>query len=289
MRQERPSTKQLPIVKISSATLLNTLVIQKLKHSHVNVLSIINNNLLAGYKKSRDFYTCCVKKNNFILNSKINTSYSIRDISWTPSGEILFIDEDSNNVILHNQSNLNTQEIRFTDPSNLNLSSDNVLYLTDWKRGVYESTNNGKTWCHLFKPEGNAKCWQVIKVETESGEAEYWTQIKLDENHYLRAYKLMKDDNGNQQVTWHAINLKISRKTRINLYNSCLAFDGYNSVLVSEWENSAVHVFSTKGDYQLQLLSYPDLHEPTRIVVNKDDRLLYVGQQKGEVKLFALA
>ena len=190
---------------------------------------------------------------------------------------------------MENQSNLKIHEIRLTDPSNLTLSSDNILHLTDWKRGVYESTNNGKEWCHLFKLEGNAKCWQVIKVETESGEAEYWTQIKLDENHYLRIYKLVSDNNGNKQFTWRNIKLNTSCNTKINLYYSSLAFDGYNSVLVSECENSAVHVFSTKGDYQLQLLSYPDVHKPTRIVVNKDDRLLYVGQQKGEVKVFALA
>ena len=272
---------------MSSAELLNTLVIQRLKHCHVNALSVINNNLLAGNKMSREFYTYYVRNNNFTLNSAINTSYSIQDISWTPSGEILFIDEDSNSVIVHSQSNLNTQEILLKEPSNLTLATDNVLYLTDWKRGAYESINNGKEWHHLFKPKGNVKCWQVIKVETESG-AEYWAQIELNESHCLRAYKLV-NDNGNQKVMERDINLKISHNTKINLYNSCLAFDGYNSVLVSERKNSAVHVFSIEGNYQLKLLSYPDVHEPTRIVVNKDDRLLYVGQQKGEVKLFALA
>ena len=128
----------------------------------------------------------------------------------------------------------------------------------------------------------------MIKVDTESG-AEYWAQVKLGEKHYLRAYKLVNDNNGNKQFTWRNIKLNTSRNTKINLYYSCLAFDRYNSVLVSEWENSAVHVLSAKGDYQLQLLSYPDVHKPTKIVVNKDDRFLYVGQQKGEVKLFSLA
>ena len=111
----------------------------------------------------------------------------------------------------------------------------------------------------------------------------------LDENHYLRAYQLTYDNSGNKQVTWRNIDINTSRNTRINLFNSCLAFDDYDSVLLSDFNNNAVHVFSSKGHYQQQLLSYPAILKPSRIVINKEYRVLYVGQQRGEVKMFKLA
>ena len=123
-----------------------------MKHCQFNVLSIMNNSLLAGYRnsyflyqKSNTIYTYCVRNNNFTLAKTINTSYNIRDVIWTPSGEIVIVNENSHSVItMKTRSNLKIHEIQLTDPSNLTLSSDNVLLLTDWKHGVYESTNNGK-------------------------------------------------------------------------------------------------------------------------------------------------
>ena len=124
------------------------------------------------------FYIYHTDNTNFTHTSTINTSHYIRDISWTPSGDILFVDHDNHEVIVKSQLNFEIKKTAMTDPCNLTLCADNTIYLSDWKNGVYQSTNNDISWSHLFETADKSKYWQVIKVETDYG-VDYWTQEKF--------------------------------------------------------------------------------------------------------------
>ena len=66
-------------------------------------------------------------------------------------------------------------------------------------------------------------------------------------------------------------------------------FDENMNIFLYDTSIYAVHVFLVNSQYLCQLLSLFDIkNEPNRIAINKERRLLYVGQQTGLVQMYKL-
>jgi hypothetical protein len=57
-------------------------------------------------------------------------------------------------VTVHEQVTL-LQQTKMDDAFNLSVSADNVIYVACGTRGVYQSTDDGVTWSHVFTCSDN--------------------------------------------------------------------------------------------------------------------------------------
>jgi hypothetical protein len=111
----------------------------------------------------------------------------------------------------------------------------------------------------------------------------------------LREYQLSNNAGTNSpsrvsHVTWRDISTSPSPGVDLDLHYAHLAYDGAGNVFLSDFNSSTVHVFSTSGHHERQLLSVRDgLDGPRSLAVDRSQKLLCVGQRKGEVKVFTLS
>ena len=211
------------------------------------------------------------------------------DATWAPRGNIVFTTLYSNKVVVMSESGkVITTHTQMTDPRYLSVSSDDIIYLADYRTGVYQSTDDGVSWSLVFKSTDGWHCRQVIKVTTDHSD-DFWTLEQSDnKNWHLRVYSVDRrrsDDN----VTWKDINDPTTDSKHIDLSNSRLSYDGNMNIFLIDYDNKAVHVLSLNGQYHCQLLSSHHFkNEPCRLAVDKERQLLYVGQDKSVVGVFKL-
>ena len=222
----------------------------------------------------------------------INKNDLLWDATWTPRGKIVYTTcniHGSNKVVVISESGkVITTHTQMTRPQYLSVSSDDIIYLADYKTGVYQSTDGGVSWSLVFKSTDGWHCYQVIKVTTDHSD-DFWTLEQSDnKSRHLRVFSVdRRRSDGN--VTWRDINIPTTNGKHINLSYSSLSYDGNINIFLSDLHNKAVHVLSVNGQYHCQLLS--SLHfkdKPRRLAVDKKRQLLYVGQAKGVVAVFEL-
>ena len=182
-----------------------------------------------------------------------------------------------------------TTHTQMTSPGRLSVSSDDIIYLADSETGVYQSTDDGVSWSLVFESTDGWYCRQVIKVTTDHSD-DFWTLERSYNyiNYHLRVYSVdRRRSDGN--VTWRDINVPTTDGKLIDLSGSSLSYDGNMNIFLSDLYNKAVHMFSVNGQYHCQLLSSHHFEsEPYRLAVDKERHLLYVGQERGVVKVFKL-
>ena len=220
-----------------------------------------------------------------------NNNDKLYDATWTPRGNIVYTTLYSNKVVVMSESGkVITTHKKMTSPRYLSVSSDNIIYLAEYCKGVYQSTNDGVSWSLVFKPTDGWHCLQVIKVTTDHSD-DFWTleyNSNGDNNYYLRVHSVdRRRSDGN--VTWRDINVTTIDGKHIDLSISRLSYDGNMNIFLSDYYNKAVHVLSVNGQYHCQLLSYHHLKNgPFRLAVDKERQLLYVGLEEGVVEVFEL-
>ncbi len=106
----------------------------------------------------------------------------------------------------------------------------------------------------------------------------------------LREYRVDDDFHPTSRLRWTDINTSPSPGVFIDMHYGRMAYDGDCNVFLADFNNSTVHLFnSLTGEHQRQLLSLRDgLDGPRSLSVDKGQRLLCVGQRKGEIKVFML-
>ena len=211
------------------------------------------------------------------------------DATWTPRGNIVYTTYRSNKVVVMSESGkVITTHTQMTDPRYISVSCDDIIYLADYKTGVYQSTDDGVSWSLVFKSTDGWHCEQVIKVTTDLSD-DFWTLEKSNNNKYhLRVYSVDRR-RSDGYVTWRGINVRTTDGKHINLSDSRLSYDGNMNIFLSDYHNKAVHVLLVNGQYHCQLLSSHHIkNEPFRLAVDKERQLLYVGQKFGVVGVFKL-
>ena len=278
---------------MTSSQLLTNFTVKKLKGFGVTILSAFNDKLLVScggvFGLSQLFIYSREGRHRSTITT--NDNDELFDAMWTPRGNIVYTTLDSNKVVVISESGkVITTYTRMTEPRDLSVSSDNIIYLADSETGgVYQSTDDGVSWSLVFKSTDGWRCIQVIKVTTDHSD-DFWTlEYNRDSNNYhLRVYSVdRRRSDGN--VTWRDINVTTTDGKHIDVSCSSLSYDGNMNIFLSDFNNKAVHVLSVNGQYHCQLLS--SLHienEPWRLAVDEERQLLYVGQWDGVVGVFKL-
>jgi hypothetical protein len=98
----------------------------------------------------------------------------VHDAVWTPRGNIVYTEHNRGKVVTLSQSGDVIQLNNVSHASNLSVSTDGVIYLTSlsmhyytWLSSIYQSTDDGLTWSHMFDVSGDFWCYHVIKVSTD--------------------------------------------------------------------------------------------------------------------------
>jgi hypothetical protein len=73
------------------------------------------------------------------------------------------------------------QHINISRPIHFSVSTDGVILIhTD--TSVYQSTDDGLTWSHMFNVSDGWEFYQVIKVSTDSNTEVLWTVVWEEED-----------------------------------------------------------------------------------------------------------
>jgi hypothetical protein len=167
------------------------------------------------------------------------------------------------------------------------VSTDDVIYLIDNQKDLYQTTDEGLTWSHVFNVSVGWRCDQVIKVSTDSNADVLWTLIWLDRTSFLRVYTVdNRQADGDHVISQRDVALPTH--VRMDLSDK-LVYDGHTSIFATDSANVAVHVWSVSGQYDRTLLSREQLVSYSDCIAVDVQRLvMYVGHDQGRVDVFEL-
>ena len=89
-------------------------------------------------------------------------------------------------------------------------------------------------------------------------------------------------------VPFRDITVTTTNDRQVDMFMGKLAYDGHTNIFLSEYRNKAVHVLSSSGEYERQLLSSDHIDKPYGLAVDRERHLLYVGQPFGKVGVFTM-
>ena len=218
--------------------------------------------------------------------STITTNDYPFDATWTPRGSIVYTTY-SKVVVGSKTGKVIAVHSQMTNPRYLS-SWEDIIYLTDVRKGVFRSTDDGVSWNLVFIPHG--LCKQAIKVTSDSDyQDDFWALVFIGHKYRLGVY-CVDMRNSLDKVTWREINVTNTDSEHIQLHSTKLSFGGYNNIFLTDFGNKVVHVFSVTGQYHGQLLPSLQLNNsPERLAEDKVNQLLYVGQGLGVVSVFKLS
>jgi WD40 repeat protein len=278
---------------VTSAMLKHNFIVKQLicRKCSVAVLSVSSDGqLLVGGYTDRQLLVYSTEGNH-VTSVNLLDGETLKNAVWTPRGNIAYTSDNTNNVVVMTRRGDVIAQTKSLFGIRLSVFTDDVIYLADYRTGVYQSTDDGVTWSHVFKVADGWDCIQVTKVSCDSIKQVFWTIEKLkadNENWRLQVYTVNKQRASNN-VTGHDVTLPLF--VTVNLQYSKLAYDGLTNVFVTDVYSKAVHVWSVSDrQYLWQLVSSDQLvGSPWSIAVDSlRGNVMYVGQDEGTVGVFEL-
>ena len=267
---------------------INKFIVEQLADKGVNILSVFNGRLLVSeYGRSQLFIYSC--EGCYISAFATQENDELCDATWTPRGNIVYTTDSKQVVVISDSGEVISTYTHKRVPCYLSVPNDGIIYLTDKETGVYQSVDEGVTWSRVFKPTDGWHSEQMVNITTEHND-EFWT-LETNDNCSAHLQVYSKDRRrSHSKVASRNINVTITGGKKIYLSsNSCLSYDGYMNIMVSDIDKKAVHVFSVHDQYLCQLLTSHHFNdEPLRLAIDKERQLLYVGQYGGQVGVFRL-
>ena len=263
-----------------SLSVLDKITVPQLKECIVTILSVMNK-ILVSSSTSKQLFCFSLDGENF---TTITLTDQLRDAMWSSDNNIVCTTYYSHQVLVISETGQLIKSSQMTNPKCLSVSKGNVIYLADWKNGVYKSADGGMTWDHVFSSPDGGNCWQVIKVANQNGD-DYWTLEMKKDQPKLRVYNIVTN-NETTFISYRDVVLPTSLNVNINLLNASMACDGENLIYLSDSFNGTVHIFSVSGKYQRPLSLADNLGSSGALAVEKNQRL-FLGT-KGSVKIFTL-
>ena len=168
--------------------------------------------------------------------------------------------------------------------------SNDIIYLPGLYTGVYQSKNDCVNWSLAFSKAPNQwYCIMVIKITTNYSD-NFWTLEKssIKETYHLRVYSVHWRPSINK-VTWKELNFTTNNGFAIEFeHSAALSYDGNMNVFLLDIKS--VHALSANGQYQCTLLPSSHIRKnPSRLAIDKDRQLLYVGQTNNMVGVYRFA
>ena len=260
--------------------------VHQLKGSDIKILSLFNEKLMVSDMSRSQLF---IYSTEGLHLSTINSKEIFYDAIWTPRGNIVYTTFSSNKVVVMSETGKVTNiHTWMKGPKSLSISNDGIIYVADWKTGVYQSTDDGVNWSLVFNSTLGWSCLKAIKVATNYSDVFWTVMINRSESNLLRMYNVDRRLS-NVKVTWRDIDVPSTNGEQISLPFSSLSHDSNMNIFLSDISNRAVHVLSTNGQFHFQLLSPNYIaHQPGRLTVDKERQLLYIGQREGLVAVFQL-
>ena len=259
--------------------------ISRIQKKPVRILSVQDDLLLAGSEDEgcSELYIYNLNDNSHRVT--IESPDEIYDAMLTPHGNIIYTTMiKTPKVVLVSGNGQIVSSTEMSSPFCLYLSTDNIAYLAEYNKGIYQSTDGGLSWSHVFTSGDDYHCLQVIKVSHTHNQEELWTLEENDHNSYrLRKYA-MNGTNGTTllgEMPRDVLQINMSAGSR-------LAYDGSTRVFLTDFWKGAIHLFSHSGQYQRKLISLNGLII-YQLVVDTSNKKLYVGQENGQVNVFLLS
>ena len=127
------------------------------------VSSCQRSQLLIYSREGRYLSTIAINENDKLCNAK-----------WTPRGNIVYTTDNSKKVVVMSESGKIITKHQMEEPRRFSISNEDIIYLADFKTGVYQSTDDGVSWSLVFKSADGRHCTEVIKVTTYHSD-DFWT------------------------------------------------------------------------------------------------------------------
>lgn len=195
--------------------------------------------------------------------------------------------------------------------------SDIILFDGNWRAALepWKSGLEDEALLHMnFMPSHLWLCFNVVRTVSTGDRFDYWTLevLRCSTMFRLRKHTVEKRRALKARSNKFLIDFSLDCCNAVTLpfkycdvikdidcaindvelsMHSTLAYDETIGIFLSDYRNDTVHLFSTSGQYVRKLISQADgLRGPCSLAVNVTSgcRHLIIGQQGGEVKVFAL-
>ena len=278
-----------PVVKIQSgitfAKPLDTFVLfpQRCPQYEITMLAVKNNKILVGEPNCTELFIYDDKGK--LLNT-IKVGTIVCDAAFAPNGNIICSTPTLGLLVMSEDGKVMQQKF-LTSPRDISVSSDGEVFVTDSSEGVFQSSDNGNTWCLIFGVSISSwMSWQTLKLRNDQGEIVYWTlEVLQNENNCRIIERALSGD----LIATRLLSMKIANGTDISKSYTRMVYNEDHSVLLIDTKNSSVHSFSVNNyQYEKQLFGKNEINRPTMHAINKKSNLLYIGQEDGTLKIFKL-
>jgi hypothetical protein len=222
------------------------------------------------------------------MSIKLPANKHVAEAVWTRRSNIVYSEADSRIVVTMSRSGDVIRQTNVFKTGCLSVSTNGVIYLIHKQEDVYQSTDEGLTWSHVFNVPLDWKYEQVIKVSTDSNTDVLWTSIWLGA--WIRCLRVYTVDN--QQADGdHVISQRdVAVPRHVSMDSSSkLVYDGHTSIVAIDNRNVAVLLWSVSGQYDRQLLSSEQLVSYFGFIgVDVQRQVMYIGHNQGRVNVFEL-
>ena len=106
-----------------------------------------------------------------ISQLKTNDKDKLRDITWTPMGNIVYTTYSNEVGVISSAGKVIAKHTQFKTPRYLRVSYEDIIYLADYEAGVYQSINDGVSWNFVFNSTDGWHCLQAIKKRVRFNES----------------------------------------------------------------------------------------------------------------------
>ena len=221
--------------------------------NYIQFISISDNKFVCGKLSTNIIYVYNIINQNRLVY--ISAPANVMDGVMTSNDNILCSMAD-NTLAIFAMAGAIVMRPTMMSPRGLFIREDGDILLAADK-SLYKSTDDGCTWKEIMKsPDDNTQLYYVVQVTCPQAESvdTYWVTETVNNMWRLSEYQV----DSNQKVTRRDIDTTNGRVTQY----SRLAYDGEDNVMMSDFSNHAVHMYSVfEAQYKCQLainyLNYP--------------------------------
>lgn len=212
----------------------------------------------------------------------------VKDAAWAQrSDNIVCITRIKDSILAIRASDNVIFRVKTLTGQSLGVSADNDMLLFTLGGDIFQSSDSGMTWRLAINKKLSLK-WMyhhVIKVLVNNTSHVIWA---IKQCYRIKQWILSTcaiSDNSGENQQWRNVTLP----DKVSVEDGKLAFDGHSSVLTTDPKNHAVHVWSVHGQYLRELrVSEINFYAVKSLAIDKQNRIMYVGQLEGTVQTFAL-
>ena len=262
------------VQNLTSLHLLHRFVISQLKGHSVQILSTFGDKLLVGSRTQSSYLLIYSFNDNHLTPPSTILVNTLTHVTWTPRGKIVYTSAE---VVTITELGKVMYSTFMPYPLYLSVSNDKIIYLADRNKGIFQSTDDGKTWKLIFKPNDEWNSYQTFKA-TVGHTDHLWTwQMLRGVKVRLCIYSL--NEQGSIDNNAKCQNVKVPGSSYMSFHPGNLLVVNKTNILYSDDNQNNLHLFSSSGHYQRQSLTPEQMkNKPWPLTIDK--KTFYFMQDK---------